>query len=151
MTVRFLKDEFTNEYDPTIEENYRKTITVDGVQCQVNIVDTAGQQEYTMLRDQHLQSGTGFLLVFALNDRGSFEEVKELRERVLKVKDSKRVPMIIVGNKCDIPSEQREVELAAVQTYCHGLKVPFLETSAKTNINVNETFHELVRECRKKK
>lgn len=51
LSIRFLKDEFSNEYDPTIEENYRKNITVDDVPVTINIVDTAGQQEYTALRD----------------------------------------------------------------------------------------------------
>ncbi len=66
----------------------------------VNIIDTAGQQEYTALRDQHLKDGKEFLLVFALNDRNTFEEVKQLREQILKLKDTKKVPVVICGNKC---------------------------------------------------
>ena len=127
LTVRFLKDEFTNDYDPTIgtsyhpvqplssilpyphthppitthtEENYRKHITVDTNPCTVNIIDTAGQHEYTALRDQHLKDGKGFLLVFALNDKTTFEEVKQLREQIVKLKDTKRVPLVVCGNKC---------------------------------------------------
>lgn len=112
LTIRFLKDEFSNEYDPTIgkeyrlwltlnaEENYRKSIMVDNVNATVNIIDTAGQQEYTALRDQHLKDGKGFLLVFAMNDRNTFEEVQQLREQIIKLKDTKRVPIVICGNKC---------------------------------------------------
>ncbi|KAI8846914.1 P-loop containing nucleoside triphosphate hydrolase protein [Chytridium lagenaria] len=139
LTVRFLKDEFTNDYDPTIEENYRKSITVDGQACVVNLIDTAGQHEYTMLRDQHLAAGGGFLLVFALNDKSTFEELK----------DTKKVPIVICANKCDLPPEQIEVTEESVMEYTTPLKIPYFRTSAKESINVNESFHELVREGRK--
>jgi len=73
---------------------------VDGVPCVVNIVDTAGQHEYAALRDQHLTSGNGFLLVYAVNDRASFEEVKQLREQIVKIKNTKRVAILLIANKC---------------------------------------------------
>ncbi|KAJ3118836.1 hypothetical protein HDU96_007578 [Phlyctochytrium bullatum] len=149
LTVRFLKDEFSNDYDPTIEENYRKSITVDGQACVVNLIDTAGQHEYTMLRDQHLAAGGGFLLVFALNDRATFEEVKQLREKIIKLKDTKRVPIVLCGNKCDLPLDQIEVNEDIVRDYATPLKIPYFNTSAKDSINVTESFHELVREGRR--
>ncbi|KAJ3071443.1 hypothetical protein HDU98_005337 [Podochytrium sp. JEL0797] len=149
LTVRFLKDEFSNEYDPTIEENYRKYITVDKCACVVNIIDTAGQHEYTSLRDQHLKAGKGFLLVFSLTDAGSFDELKQLREQIVKLKDTKRVPIVVCGNKADIPVEQHEVTFDVVTAYLTPLKIPYLQTSAKENMNVTESFLELVRECRK--
>lgn len=149
LTVRFLKDEFTSDYDPTIEENYRKNIVVDNSSCTVNIIDTAGQHEYTALRDQHLKDGKGFLLVFAMNDRSTFEEIKQLRDQIVKVKDTKRVPLVLCGNKCDIPENQIDVDDENVNSYATPLKIPYLKTSAKENINVTEAFHTLVRECRK--
>lgn len=149
LTVRFLKDEFTNEYDPTIEENYRKHITVDNITSVVNIIDTAGQQEYTALRDQHLKDGKGFLLVFALNSKSSYDEMLQLKEQIIRLKDTKKVPFVICANKCDIPEDQFEVDKKAVEEYCNQNKIPYLETSAKENINVIESFHKLVLESRK--
>ncbi|KAI8801539.1 P-loop containing nucleoside triphosphate hydrolase protein [Cladochytrium replicatum] len=149
LTVRFLKDEFTNDYDPTIEENYRKSITVDNQACVINIIDTAGQQEYTSLRGQHLKDGKGFLLVCALNDRATFEEIEQLREQIFRIKDTKRVPIIVCGNKCDLPQDQLEFDEPTLQTYCTGAKVPYFLTSAKENINVSQCFEELVKECRR--
>ncbi|KAJ3177534.1 hypothetical protein HDU85_005812 [Gaertneriomyces sp. JEL0708] len=149
LTVRFLKDEFTSDYDPTIEENYRKHITVDSGSCTVNIIDTAGQHEYTSLRDQHLKDGKGFLLVFAVNDKHTFEEMRQLREQIVKLKDTKRVPVVVCGNKCDLPEDQIEVDDESVNSFCQQWKVPYLKTSAKENINVGESFHQLVRECRR--
>lgn len=150
LTIRFLKDEFSNEYDPTIEENYRKTITVDDISAVINIVDTAGQQEYTALRDQHLMSGEGFLLVLAINDRNSFQEVKQLRESIINMRNTAKVPFVVAGNKCDI-EEFREVEIEQAKKWCSVIKAPYIETSAKNNINVTEAFHQLIREIRKLK
>ncbi|KAL2911140.1 hypothetical protein HK105_209388 [Polyrhizophydium stewartii] len=148
LTVRFLKDEFTNEYDPTIEENYRKNVTVDNVQCTAYIIDTAGQHEYKALRDQHLKDGKGFLLVFAVNDKSSLEEVKQLREQIMKLKETRKVPFVICANKCDLPADQVEVDMNSVKAFCQEVKIPLLSTSAKENINVEESFQDLVRECR---
>ncbi|EGF78717.1 hypothetical protein BATDEDRAFT_13091 [Batrachochytrium dendrobatidis JAM81] len=149
LTVRFLKDEFTNEYDPTIEENYRKNVTVDKSVCTAYIIDTAGQHEYKALRDQHLKDGKGFLLVFAVNDKTSLEEVKQLREQIMKLKETRKVPFVICANKCDLPKDQIEVDIETVKKFCQEVKIPLLSTSAKENINVEESFQELVRECRK--
>jgi small GTP-binding protein len=73
---------------------------VDNVPSIVNIIDTAGQHEYTALRDQHLRDGKGFLLVYAVNDKGSYEEMLQLKEQIIKIKDTKKVPFVICANKC---------------------------------------------------
>lgn len=83
-----------------VEENYRKIIVVDEAPATISIVDTAGQQEYSALRDQHLTSGEGFLLVFAINDKSSFQETKQLRETITNLRETSKVPFVIVGNKC---------------------------------------------------
>lgn len=146
LTVRFLKGEFSNEYDPTIEENYRKLVSVDGHNVMMNIVDTAGQQEYYALRDQHLQSGQAFLLVFAVNDKDSFKEVQKLRQSIFNLRNVKRLPLVVAGNKCDIPESSRQVTQSEAEQWCQSVKVPYMETSAKNNINVSEAFYNLVRE-----
>ncbi|KAI8905822.1 P-loop containing nucleoside triphosphate hydrolase protein [Gorgonomyces haynaldii] len=149
LTVRFLKDEFTSDYDPTIEENYRKNVTVDNAQCTAYITDTAGQHEYKVLRDTHLKEGKGFLLVFSLADQSSLEEVKQLRDQIIGLKGTKKVPFVICANKCDLPESQIEVDLSKAKEYFDQFKIPVIATSAKENINVSETFDQLVRECRK--
>ncbi|KAI9164430.1 hypothetical protein H9P43_008281 [Blastocladiella emersonii ATCC 22665] len=149
LTVRFLKDDFTSDYDPTVEENYRKNVVVDSLPCQLSIIDTAGQHEYEALRDQHLSSGNGFLLVFALNKADTLEEIKQLRERIVMARNKKRLPMVAVGNKCDLPDSERQIDANTAQAYFASFKIPYFETSAKVNINVTEAFQELVRQCRK--
>ncbi|KAL7746184.1 hypothetical protein RI367_002171 [Sorochytrium milnesiophthora] len=148
LTIRFLKDDFIEEHEATVEESYKKSVVVDQLPCVMSIIDTAGQQEYEALRDQHLASGNGFLLVFALNKTDSLEEVKQMRDRILLSKNKKKLPMVAVGNKCDLVDE-RTIDQASVQAYFASLKIPYFETSAKANVNVTEAFQELVRQCRK--
>lgn len=128
LTIRFLKDEFIGEYDPTIEENFRKNVTVDGYECTLNIVDTAGQQEYSSLRDQQLRTGQGFILCFAINDETSFNEAKELHAAILRAKEA-RPPIVLCGNKVDLPD--RQVETAVAKAYADSVKSAYFETSAK--------------------
>jgi len=149
LTVKFLKGEFLTDYDPTIEENYRKKITLDGRETTLDIIDTAGQQEYTSLRDSHLRTGQGFLLCFALNDDTSFNELKELQASILRLKDSpSKTPFVVVGCKKDLEAE-RKVDGSVGKAFADSIKAPYVETSAKVGTNVEEAFNLLVQEIRK--
>lgn len=85
---------FVDEYDPTIEDSYRKQVVIDGETCLLDILDTAGQEEYSAMRDQYMRTGEGFLLVFAVNNAKSFEDISTYREQIKRVKDSDVVPMV---------------------------------------------------------
>lgn len=114
----------------------------------LDILDTAGQEEYSAMRDQYIRTGLGFLIVYSVASRSSFEAVTNFRDQVLRVKDEDHYPMIILGNKCDLENE-REVPVAEGRELAKQLGSPFLETSAKARINVEEAFYEVVREIRK--
>ena len=70
-----------DEYDPTIEGSYRKQVVIDGETCLLDILDTAGQEEYSAMRDQYMRTGEGFLLVFAINNAKSFQTTTRKRRR----------------------------------------------------------------------
>ncbi|XP_009867164.1 PREDICTED: GTPase KRas isoform X1 [Apaloderma vittatum] len=146
LTIQLIQNHFVDEYDPTIEDSYRKQVVIDGETCLLDILDTAGQEEYSAMRDQYMRTGEGFLCVFAINNTKSFEDIHHYREQIKRVKDSEDVPMVLVGNKCDLPS--RTVDTKQAQDLARSYGIPFIETSAKTRQRVEDAFYTLVREIR---
>ncbi|KAG7520944.1 ras-related Rap-1A [Solea senegalensis] len=150
LTVQFVQGIFVEKYDPTIEDSYRKQVEVDGQQCMLEILDTAGTEQFTAMRDLYMKNGQGFALVYSITAQSTFNDLQDLREQILRVKDTEDVPMILVGNKCDLEGErvvgkEQGQNLARQWNNC-----AFLETSAKSKINVNEIFYDLVRQINRK-
>lgn len=138
LTVQFVQGIFMEKYDPTIEDSYRKQVEVDGQQCMLEILDTAGTEQFTAMRDLYMKNGHGFVLVYSITAQSSFNDLIELKEQIFRVKDSNDVPMILVGNKCDLEDERvvrkdQGANLARSFNNC-----AFLESSAKAKINVYE-------------
>ena len=149
LTVQFVQGIFVEKYDPTIEYSYRKVVEVDGQQCMLEILDTAGTEQFTAMRDLYMKNGQGFLLVYSITAQSTFNDLQDLREQILRVKDTDDVPMILVGNKCDLEDE-RVVGKDQGQNLARTWNCAFLETSAKSKINVNEIFYDLVRQINRK-
>ncbi|WVQ79920.1 hypothetical protein IAT38_002021 [Cryptococcus sp. DSM 104549] len=173
LTVQFTMSSFVETYDPTIEDCYRKQWVVDDQPCLLEVLDTAGQEEYTALRDQWIRDGEGFIVVYSITSRPTFERVERIVERVLRVKDesaaapgayssypaspyaqpsasassSRRVPIIIVGNKRDM-FHSREVSTDEGVALAKSLGCDFFEASAKSNTNVEPAFKATVRQIR---
>lgn len=148
LTIQLIQNHFIDEYDPTIEDSYRKQVTIDDETCLLDILDTAGQEEYSAMRDQYMRTGQGFLCVYAITSRSSFEEITSFHEQILRVKDEDKVPMVVVGNKCDL-ADERQVSTSEGQELAKTFGCPFKEASAKTRVNVEDSFFELVREIRR--
>ncbi|XP_037682226.1 GTPase NRas isoform X1 [Choloepus didactylus] len=129
-----------------LEDSYRKQVVIDGETCLLDILDTAGQEEYSAMRDQYMRTGEGFLCVFAINNSKSFADINLYREQIKRVKDSDDVPMVLVGNKCDLPT--RTVDTKQAHELAKSYGIPFIETSAKTRQGVEDAFYTLVREIR---
>ncbi|PVU88987.1 hypothetical protein BB561_005625 [Smittium simulii] len=148
LTIQFIQSHFVDEYDPTIEDSYRKQCVIDDETALLDVLDTAGQEEYSAMREQYMRTGEGFLLVYSITSRSSFEEVSTFHQQILRVKDRDSFPIIICGNKCDLESE-RKVSIQEGKDLAKSFQCPFLETSAKTTTNVDEAFYTLVREIRR--
>nr|AAA33245.1 ras protein [Dictyostelium discoideum] len=147
LTIQLIQVHFDDEYDPTIEDSYRKQVSIDDETCLLDILDTAGQEEYSAMRDQYMRTGQGFLCVYSITSRSSYDEIASFREQILRVKDKDRVPLILVGNKADLDHE-RQVSVNEGQELAKD-SLSFHESSAKSRINVEEAFYSLVREIRK--
>jgi GTPase KRas protein len=148
MTIIFVRAQFVEQYDPTIEDSYRKQVVVDESPCFLDILDTAGQEEYSAMRDKYMTMGDGFLLVFSLIEHESFDRVNDLRTSILRAKDRERVPMVLCGNKTDL-TDSYQVTIGEGSELAKSYGVPFFATSAKTRQHVEEAFFQLVREIRK--
>ncbi|KAF3845712.1 hypothetical protein F7725_002790 [Dissostichus mawsoni] len=113
-----------------------------GKETRLDILDTAGQEEFGAMREQYMRSGEGFLLVFALNDRGSYHEVQKFHTQILRVKDRDDFPMVLVGNKADL-EHQRVISREDAQAFTRENRIHYMEASAKNRHNVDECFLEL--------
>ena len=147
LTIQLTQNQFLDEYDPTIEDSYRKQVEVDNETCLLDILDTAGQEEYSAMREQYMQNGQGFLLIFSLISKPTFNEINSFVELIKRVKDADKVPCVLAGNKCDLPN--REVTAEEAKAYAQQHEFPYFETSAKERVNVDEVYYQLVREIRK--
>uniref|UniRef100_A0A1I7YR84 Ras-related protein n=1 Tax=Steinernema glaseri TaxID=37863 RepID=A0A1I7YR84_9BILA len=145
LTVQFVQGFFVENYDATIEDSYRKIVTIDGEPCRLEILDTAGTEQFTGMRDLYVKNGQGFVLVYSVNDSSSFNDLKNLRDMIFKVKGTQRVPMIVVSNKNDLV-QQRIVPTEAGRDLAHSIGAQFIESSAKDNVNVTEIFCNVVRQ-----
>ena len=148
LTIQLIQNQFIEEYDPTIEDSYRKQCIIDNQVALLDILDTAGQEEYQSMRDQYMRSGQGFVLVYSITSMGSFEEIVLFHDQILRTKDSTSVPMVVCGNKCDL-ERNRQVLTKDGLNLSTTWKCPFYETSAKNHTNIEEVFYDVVREIRK--
>lgn len=114
----------------------------------LDVLDTAGQEEYSAMREQYMRTGEGFLLVYSITSRQTFDEIRLFQQQILRVKDKDSFPMIVVGNKCDLEGE-RQVSPEDGFRLAQSFGCPFIETSAKARTNVERAFYELVREIRR--
>lgn len=148
LTIRLVTDNFLDEYDPTIEDSYRKQVLVDDETALLDILDTAGQEEFSSMQDQWMREGKGFLLVYNITARNTFDEVSTLYDKILRSKDKDKVPIVLVGNKCDLVND-RDVPTLDGEELAQKWGCPFFEASAKEKINNEECFYQVVREIRK--
>lgn len=144
LTYRFISDKFPTEHDTTVEDTYKTTVTVNGTPCELEIIDTAGQDDYQTMLDTWIEFGNCFLLVYSIDEVDSFKQIKFKYERIQQIKNKEKVSVVIVGNKCDLPDGQRKVSKNEGQNLANNLGVSFMEVSALTRFNVREAFMKVV-------
>lgn len=146
LTVQFISGKFVERYDPTVEDFYRKEIEVDGDPAILEILDTAGTEQFASMRDLYIKNGQGFIIVFSLTSRQSFQDIKLIREQILRVKGTNRVPIVLAANKSDVTGTHREVFTEECCHLANEWNIPYMETSAKNSTIVNSLFTEIVKE-----
>ncbi|BFU23559.1 Ras family GTPase [Entamoeba histolytica HM-1:IMSS-B] len=151
LTIQFTMNMFVEEYDPTVENCYRKNINVDGKVCVLDILDTAGREEYQTMIDPYIRQTNSFLIVYSIVDEKTFETAKKYVDKILRTKEDDHYHQIVlVGNKIDLNNE-RTVQKEKGLTFAQEKGIGFNETSAKKRINVDETFQMIVKRSRENK
>ncbi|KAF0683462.1 Aste57867_24496 [Aphanomyces stellatus] len=156
LTLRFVKDYFVQDWDPTIEDAYRKTMDVGGRMCMLEILDTAGQDDFESLRPQWMMGKDGYVFVYAMDSRTSLHELHAFFELHLQINETKKSlpPIIMVANKKDLVEQDPskcQVTSEDGRRIAASYNAVYVETSALTGNNVNAVFDKFVVEARKRR
>mmetsp|Transcript_46755 Transcript_46755/g.97849 ORF Transcript_46755/g.97849 Transcript_46755/m.97849 type:complete len:326 (-) Transcript_46755:27-1004(-) len=143
VTIQFTEGHFAEPYSPTIENTFQKVIRHKGIEYQTDILDTAGQDEYQIFHNRYAMGIHGYILMYSITSRRSFDMVETIRDKLLNAVGSEDMPHILVGNKSDLVHD-REVPTEEGQRLAERWGIPFVECSAKQCTNIEEVFKRLI-------
>jgi len=142
LAIQFVQGQFVDYYEPTIENTFNKTVNIKGSQYELLLVDTAGQDEYSMFPAEYSVDVNGYVLVYSIDSQHSFEVCKSIHEKLIDLV-GEGVPIILVGNKTDLHVDRR-VTHEQGKRLAEEMKAVFIETSAKENQNVEDIFKQAI-------
>lgn len=149
LIVKFIQGIFVEKYDPTIENDYRKCIDLDGQKILLRVLDTAGTEQFTAMRDLYTKESEGFVFVYSVLANSTFRDVEDLVENVLKIKGGSKISEscsgILVGHCIEYAAEARSVTVEQGRALARKWGMSFIEVSSRLDIHVEETFETLTR------
>ncbi|KAL1460587.1 hypothetical protein WDU94_012563 [Cyamophila willieti] len=161
LSIQFVDGQFVDSYDPTIENTFVKSTRINNQDYDLKLVDTAGQDEYSIFPAQYSMDIHGYVLVYSITSHKSFEVVQILYDKLLdmtgKIQNSSvksptscvsSVPIVLVGNKKDLHME-RMISYDEGKRLAESWKAGFVEASAKQNDGVSDIFHMVLVEIEK--
>ena len=143
--LKYTDNSFSQEYLSTLGVDYKhkKIKLKNGKDVRVRIFDTAGQERFKSVSFSFIKKADGVILIYDISDLDSFKAVdnwiKSIRET-----GKEKLPIILVGNKCDLSDNERKISLVEGQDKADEFQIPFYETSCKDGINIKEVFEKLV-------
>ncbi|CEP24813.1 SEC4 [Cyberlindnera jadinii] len=142
--LRFVEDKFSPSFITTIGIDFKiRTVEVDGAKIKLQVWDTAGQERFRTITTAYYRGAAGIIIVYDVTDERTFENVKNWYEAINQ-HATEDAQVFLVGNKND-NADLRAVSYEQGEALARELGVPFLETSAKTNENVEELFIKLTK------
>lgn len=148
LTTQFVENQFHDSYDPTIENTFSKLVKVSGQEYQLELIDTAGQDELSIFNCGHSMNLDGYVLVYSVTSEKSFEVVQSIYEKLQDITGKKIFPLVLVGNKTDLrPS--RVITSDMGRKLAEKWKGVFVEASAKENEKVPDVFNSVISEIEK--
>jgi len=139
LLLRFADDTYSESYISTIGVDFKiRTIEHDGKTIKLQIWDTAGQERFRTITSSYYRGAHGIIVVYDVTDSDTFDNVKQWLQEIERYA-SENVKKLLVGNKSDL-TQRKQVDFTTAKEYAKQLEIPFLETSAKANTNVEQAF-----------
>ncbi|KAJ6484977.1 P-loop containing nucleoside triphosphate hydrolase protein [Mycena vitilis] len=149
LIIQYCQNEFVESYYPTIESTFAKTVSFRNTEYDCEIIDTAGQDEFSILNSKHAIGIHGYVLVYSVSSRNSFDMIQIVYDKIIDFCGVANIPCVIVGSKVDL-DKSRQVKPEEGQKLAKDNDAAFVETSAKTNINVGKVFEQCLSEIEKR-
>ncbi|CCC67405.1 hypothetical protein NCAS_0A08470 [Naumovozyma castellii] len=156
LTIRYVESRFLESYYPTVENHFTKLIDFKNQHFTLEIVDTAGQDESSLLNLKSLAGVRGVILCYSVVNRSTFDMIPVVWDKLLDQLERDDIPVIIVGNKIDLRNDldnrtvvtkQEGKKLAnLIRSSDKNIKAGFIECSAKDDTNVGTTFQKLLKQ-----
>lgn len=144
LLLRFSDNSYTDIFISTIGVDFKiRTLNLDDKVVKLQIWDTAGQDRFRTITSSYYRGAHGIIIVYDTTDIESFNNVKSWLSEIEKFA-SENVNKLLVGNKCDLVN-QKVVDTKMGQDLADSFGIPFLETSARDSINVEEAFTRMAR------
>jgi small GTP-binding protein len=144
IVIRYVRDMFFEEYSPTLEDHFTTNVTLEvGNTVAIDITDTAGQEDFSPLRDMFIQEGDAFLVVYSVVDFRSLKCASDLLERISAIHE--QFKFVLVGNKCDL-EKLRQVNKVDGMALAEKHGGVMIETSCLTKQGVVEVFQSIVKQ-----
>lgn len=140
LLLRYSDNMFNTSFITTIGIDFRiKTIEVNGKRVKLQIWDTAGQEQFHSVASSYYRNAHGIMLIYDITSAESFIHISKWASNI-STNAPTNVKQVLVGNKSDMGDNKRVIEKDRGKTLADELNMPFLETSAKTNTNVDVAF-----------
>ena len=143
--LKYIEDKFVLNYMATLGMDFKqkKLKLKNGQEVRLRIYDTAGQERFKSVAVSFIKKAEGAILIYDIGNKATFESLEEWIKNI-KESGKENLPIILVGNKCDLPPEKRQVELIEGKDKAEEFNLPFFETSCKEGINIKEVFEKIV-------
>jgi len=148
ITIQFVENHFVDTYNPTIENTFHKVIKYQGEDYITEIIDTAGQDEFSMFQKRYSVGIDGYILIYSVTSKASLDVVKVVNDKILNANGTDKVPRVLVGNKSDLILE-RQISREEGQQLSNEWSCAFVECSGKHNENISEIFKQIIIEIEK--
>jgi len=149
LVIRFIEDDFVESYFPTIESTFAKSIDYKNIEYDLQIIDTAGQDEFSILNAKHAIGIHGYVLVYSVTSRNSFDMIQIIYDKIIDFCGVTDIPCVIVGSKIDL-QKSRQVNADEGQKLAQQNNAAWVESSAKESANVGKVFELCMAEIEKR-